>query len=88
MKDPILYQIRVQGHLDPAWLEWFEGLTLTHDEKDNTVLAGQIVDQAALHGVLNKIFALGLTLMTVDQTGGECNQLNRTNGAATPRLVR
>lgn len=59
------YQIRIAGLLDPSWSSWFEGMTVTHMADDTTVLAGALVDQAALHGVLNKVRDLGLTLLTV-----------------------
>ena len=46
------YRIRVGGHLDSSWSEWFEGLRLTYEANGETVLSGPIVDEAALHGVL------------------------------------
>jgi len=60
-----IYQFQVEGQLNPAWSEWFEDLTLTHEASGNTILTGPIPDQAALHGVLIKIRDLGLTLITV-----------------------
>jgi hypothetical protein len=57
------YEIRVQGHLDVGWSAWFEGLTITYDDDDNTVLRGLLVDEAALHGVLIKVRDLGLPLI-------------------------
>jgi hypothetical protein len=59
------YEIRLQGHLDPRWAAWFDGLTLTQDNDGTTVIQGQIVDQAALHGLLQKVRDLGLTLVSV-----------------------
>ena len=61
----VRYQIRVQGHLDNTWSEWFEGLTLTNLADGVTVLEGLLVDQPALHGVLIKIRDLGLPLLAV-----------------------
>ncbi len=61
------YQIKVEGHLNLNWSEWFEDLTLTHDPNGSTVLTGNVVDQAALHGVLVKIRDLGLTLISVQR---------------------
>jgi hypothetical protein len=58
------YRIRVTGRLDAAWADWFDGLTLTHED-DETVLYGVVADQSALHGVLRKIHALGLELVEV-----------------------
>ena len=62
------YQIRVQGHLEEDWSEWFEGLTISWEKPDETLLSGQIADQAALHGILNKIRDLGLPLLSVTST--------------------
>jgi hypothetical protein len=59
------YQIHINGLLDATWSDWFDGLTITHEEDEVTVLAGPLPDQAALHGVLNKIRDLGLTLISV-----------------------
>ena len=63
----MLYQIRVRGHLDRTWSAWFDGLTLTTMANGETVLAGPIADQAALHGVLTKVRDLGLPLLAVNQ---------------------
>jgi hypothetical protein len=59
------YEVRVRGHLDNRWATWFDGLSLTHAGDGTTVLAGFIVDQAALHGVLRKLGDLGLPLISV-----------------------
>jgi len=59
------YEIRVQGHLDQRWAEWLEGLTLTNESDGTTLLAGLLADQAALHGVLNKLRDLGLPIISV-----------------------
>jgi hypothetical protein len=63
------YRICVRGRLDSAWADWFDGLSVTADAEDNTILAGMLADQAALHGVLVKVRDLGLTLLSV--TGPE-----------------
>ena len=63
--DPARYCIRVKGQMGPEWSEWFDGMTITCDATNETVLSGQVVDQAALYGILNKIQALGLTLLSV-----------------------
>lgn len=62
------YQIRILGHLDPEWQDWFDGLTITHTEQGETVLSGILVDQAALHGVLTRVYDLGLPLLEILQT--------------------
>jgi hypothetical protein len=59
------YEIRVRGLLDSHWSAWFEGLTLTHLGNGQTLIAGPIQDQAALHGILAKIRDLGLHLLSV-----------------------
>jgi hypothetical protein len=59
------YEIRLEGHLAARWASWFDGLTLTREGDGTTVLRGQIVDQAALHGVLQRIRDLGLPLISV-----------------------
>jgi hypothetical protein len=59
------YDIRVQGHLDPQWSEWFDGFAITNLRSGVTVLSGDIVDQAALHGTLTKIRDLNLPLISV-----------------------
>ena len=62
------YQIRVKGVLDSGWSAWFEGLWVTNDEAGQTVFAGPVADQAALHGLLAKIRDLGLELLEVRRT--------------------
>ena len=60
-----VYEIRVKGHLDGHWSEWFDGLTIVNVEDGDTLLSGEIVDQSALHGVLVKVRDLGLPLIAV-----------------------
>ena len=59
------YEIRIQGHLDTRWAGWFDGLSLTHDSDGTTVIRGPVVDQAALHGLLQKVRDIGLPLVSV-----------------------
>jgi hypothetical protein len=61
----MVYQVRVRGHLDRQWAEWFEGLTVTPEDDGNTLLTGPLTDQAAVHGLLKKIRDLGLPLISV-----------------------
>ena len=63
--EPRLYEIRLKGHLDARWTDWFEGLSLTHASDGTTMLSGPVVDQAALYGVLRKVRDLGLPLVSV-----------------------
>lgn len=62
-----IYQIQVEGHLNLTWSAWFEELTLTHEADGSTIVTGNIVDQATLHGILNKVRDLGLTLISVQR---------------------
>jgi hypothetical protein len=62
-----VYEIRVQGRLDQRWSTWFEGLTISYEGDDITVLRGPLVDQAALHGILIKVRDLALPLLSVNQ---------------------
>jgi hypothetical protein len=62
---PMVYQIRIKGHLGREWTDWFEGLTLTALDNGETHLTGPLVDQAALHGVLKKVRDLGVPLLSV-----------------------
>jgi hypothetical protein len=59
------YEIRLKGHLDTRWAAWFDGLTLTRESDGTTVIHGPVGDQAALHGVLQKVRDLGLPLVSV-----------------------
>ena len=64
-REPGRYEIRIKGHLDTRWANWFEGLSFTHANDGTTILAGSVVDQAALHGMLRKVRDLGLPLVSV-----------------------
>ena len=63
------YELRVKGHLDDRWSEWLGDLAVQRQQDGTTVLAGPIVDQAALHGVINRIRDLGLPLLAVNRVG-------------------
>ena len=61
------YEIRLKGHLDRSWADWLGGMSLTHTSDGTTVLVGPVVDQAALHGLLQKLRDLGITLISVNE---------------------
>lgn len=61
------YQIRIKGHLGRQWTDWFGGLTITLEDNGDTLLTGPVVDQAALHGLLNKVRDLGTPLISVNR---------------------
>jgi hypothetical protein len=62
----MVYQIRFKGHLGAQWTDWFGGLTVTLEENGDTLLTGQVVDQAALYGLLKKVRDLGMQLLSVN----------------------
>jgi hypothetical protein len=62
---PMIYHIRIEEHIDHQWTDWFEGLAITLKDNGDTLITGQVVDQAALHGLLKKVRDLGLTLVSV-----------------------
>ena len=59
------YEIRIKGHLDQRWSDWFDGMIITNEPAGETVLSGPVVDQAALHSLITKIYTLNLTLISV-----------------------
>ena len=75
--EPGGYAIRLKGHLDARWAERFAGLTLSHASDGTTILAGPVVDQAALYGLLRTVRDLGLPLLSVTQM--EPGQANGTD---------
>jgi hypothetical protein len=64
---PLVYQIRIKGHLGRQWTDWFGGLTITLEDNGDTLLTGPMVDQVALHGLLKKVRDLGMPLLSVNR---------------------
>ena len=64
---PLIYQIRIKGHLGRQWADWFGEATIRLEESGDTLLTCPVVDQAALHGLLKKVRDLGLPLLAVNQ---------------------
>jgi len=62
---PMVYQIRIKGHLGRHWADWFEGLAITALDNGETLLTGPVVDQAALHGLLKKVRVVAMPLLSV-----------------------
>jgi len=77
---PIVYQIRVKGHLGSQWTDWFGGLTVTLEDNGDTLLTGLIVDQAALHGLLKKVRDLGMPLVSVVSVDKSTAPLSQPRG--------
>ena len=61
------YEIRIDGHLGTRWTAWFDGLAITGESDGTTVLRGTVVDQAALHGLLQKLRDVGIPLISLRQ---------------------
>lgn len=78
--EPGLYEIRIKGHLDARWAEWFGGLTITLEDNGNTLLTGWVVDQAALHGLLRKVRDLAMPLLSVIRVERDHGQADAPDG--------
>ena len=72
-----LHEIRVHGHLDERWADWLEGLAFTHESDGTTTLTGPLADQAALHGVLNRIRDLALPIVSVRRVASDGERVTR-----------
>ncbi|WP_284981709.1 DUF4386 domain-containing protein [Arthrobacter sp. efr-133-TYG-118] len=82
---PVEYEVRVKGHLDSRWAAWFEGLSLTNEHDGTTVIRTRNVDQAALHGLLQKLQDLALPLLAITQIGTTDSQPASNTRIFTPK---
>ncbi len=73
---PMVYQIRIKGHLSPQWTDWFEGMAITTEDNGNTLVTGPVIDQAALHAVLKRVRDVNLPLLSIMEV--------RSKGEDTP----
>jgi hypothetical protein len=64
---PKIYKINVEGFFEEEWLDWFDGFTINSQKENDCLIIGPVSDQAALHGLLNKIRELGLPLLSVER---------------------
>ena len=71
MATDVTYQLRVQGHLEAEWEDWYGGLKIANEPNGQATLTVPVRDQAALHGVLNRVFGLNLTLISVSRVEQE-----------------
>jgi hypothetical protein len=72
------YEIRLKGHLEARWAQWFDGLAITLEEDGDTLLTGPVIDQAALHGLLKKVRDVGLPLLSVNSVGLDAEEVRET----------
>jgi len=73
---PMVYEIRIKGHLSHLSAGWFDGLTITLENNGNTLLTGTVIDQSALHGILKKVRDLGMPLLSVNTAGPDLQDMS------------
>ena len=74
----VFYAVRLKGHLDGRWANWFDGLTITLEDNGETLLTGPVTDQAALHGLLKRVRDLGLPLLSVNFVEPGAEEVRKT----------
>jgi hypothetical protein len=75
-----VYQIRIKGHLDDSWSDWFDNLSITREPNGDTLLTGPVLDQCALYGLLKKVHDLALTLISVNPVESNAPALQKERG--------
>lgn len=85
---PLQYDIRLAGHLDERWIAWFDGLTIRHDADGTTMLTVAVADQAALHGALQRVRDVGLSLISITRTNARAGLPPGPAGAVPERKSR
>jgi hypothetical protein len=85
---PMVYQIRIKGHLSNQWADWFGGLNITLEDNGNTLLTGPVIDQAALHGLLKKVRDLGMPLISVIQLDPKSANVSDVNADIAPNRFK
>lgn len=73
------YEIRLTGHLDARWSSWFDGLVVSRQDDGTTLIAGPVVDQAALHGLIQRVRDLGMPLLSVTRVADEASSASATH---------
>ena len=81
---PTIYEIKLQGHLDTKWSEWFYGMTITHEGDRATTLCGPLPDQTVLHSVLDRIRDMNLRLISVNQIASNGQTIQDDVKGASP----
>ena len=81
------YEIRLKGHLDSSWADWLGGMSLTHAGDGTTVVAGPVADQAALHGLLQKLRDMGVTLIAVNEATADVSIESAARGSEARPLT-
>ena len=80
-EQPLIYQIRIRGHLGNPWTDWFDGMTIEMEDNGDTLITGPVVDQAALYGLLKKVRDLGMPLISVVPVqSDDCRSSNSRKG--------
>jgi len=82
VSQPMVYQIRIKGHLDLGWRDWFGGMSITMEESGDTLLTGLVVDQAALYGLLKIVRNSGMALLSVNSV-----KLSQVDASDVKRLI-